>query len=171
MRSFALVALFTCIAAASVPAAAQTPSGMAAMQYYVGTWACSAAGEPDSNSTSTYSIENGIMNESVVVPAQGKLTAPYQLTIAMTFDAKNDRYVKTLLDNQATWSVSFAKPFTGNVEEWADNVTNDGKLGHTEIVRTDRNAFDIIDGSQRSAIPAGLPNTSVSFAWHVAQRP
>ena len=114
--------LFALIAAAAAPACAQTTAGMAAMQYYVGTWACAAAGEPDSNSTATYAIENGVMRDSVVVPPQGKMTAPYQLTIVTTFDPKNDRYVQTSLDNQATWAVSFAKPFTGSTEEWLNNA-------------------------------------------------
>lgn len=138
-----ILVLFAFIAVAAAPAGAQTPSGMAAMQYYVGTWTCSAAGEPDSNATSTYAIENGTMTESVVIPPQSKMTSAYQLVIVVTFDVKNNRYVKTLLDNQATWSVSFAKPFSGNTEAWADTVTNDGKLGRSDIVRTDRNTFDI----------------------------
>jgi hypothetical protein len=142
--------LFAFIAAAVAPAGAQTQGGMAAMQYYVGTWACAAAGEPDSNATATYAIENGIMRDSVVVPPQGKMTAPYQLAIVTMFDEKNNRYVQTSLDNQAMWAVSFAKPLTGNTEDWVDNVTYDGKLGHVEVVRTDRNTFDIIGFSTMS---------------------
>jgi hypothetical protein len=137
------LAIFALIAVAVAPAGAQTPGGMAVMQYYEGTWACSAAGEPDSNATATYAIENGVMRDSVVVPPQGKMTSPYQLAIVTIFDAKNNRYVRTSLDNQAMWAVSFAKPLTGNTEEWVDSVTYDGKLGHVEVVRTDRNTFDI----------------------------
>jgi hypothetical protein len=151
--------LFALIAAAAAPAGAQTTAGMAAMQYYVGTWACVAAGEPDSNSTATYAIENGVMRDSVVIPAQGKMTAPYQLTIVTTFDPKNGRYVQTSLDNQATWAVSFAEPFTGNTEEWVNNATFDGKLGRVELVRTDRNAFDIIG---YSTISQAKPDYKVS---------
>jgi hypothetical protein len=146
------LALFAFVAAAVTPAGAQTPGGMAAMQYYVGTWACTGggAGEPPSNATATYTIENGIMRDSVVVPPQGKVTAPYQLNIVTAFDAKNNRYVQTQVDTQASWSVSFAKPFTGNTEEWVDNVTYDGKLGHVEVVRTDQNAFTIAGYSTMS---------------------
>jgi hypothetical protein len=144
------LALFALVAATVAPASAQTTNGMAAMQYYVGTWACVAVGEADSNATSTYAIENGTLRESVVLPPQGKMTDTYQLTIVTTFDPKNNRYVKTTLDNQATWSVSFAKPFTGNTEEWTDDVTYDGKLGRSEIVRTDQNAFSIAGYSTTS---------------------
>ena len=139
------LALFAFVAAAAAPAGAQTPGGMAAMQYYVGAWACTGGGpgEPPSSATATYAIENGIMRDSVVVPPQGKMTSPYQLSILTTFDAKNNRYVETQLDNEPAWSVAFAKPFTGNTEEWADNVTYYGKLGHVEVVRTDQNTFTI----------------------------
>jgi hypothetical protein len=132
------------VAAAVAPAAAQTSGGMAAMQYYVGSWTCLAADEPDSNSTATYAIENGVLRDTVVVPAQGKMTTPYELAIATTFDAKNNRYVQTSLDSTATWAVSFAKPFTGNTEEWVNSATSDGKLGRVQVVRTNEKAFDII---------------------------
>jgi hypothetical protein len=138
-----VLVLFAFVAAAVAPAGAQTTGGMAAMQYYVGSWACSAIGEPDSNATATYAIDNGVMRDTVVVPAQGRMTTPYELAIVTTFDATNNRYVQTSLDSQSTWAVSFAKPFTGNTEEWMDNVTSNGKLGHVEVVRTDKNAFDI----------------------------
>ncbi|MGR4065453.1 MAG: hypothetical protein ACLQPV_08390 [Vulcanimicrobiaceae bacterium] len=144
--------LFAFVAAVAAPAGAQTPGGMDAMQYYVGTWACAAVGEPDSNSTATYAIENGVMRDSVVVPAQGKMTTTYQLAIVTTFDTKNNRYVQTSLDNQGMWAVSFAKPFTGNTEEWADNATFDGKLGRVEVVRTDRSTFDIIGYSTMTQV-------------------
>jgi hypothetical protein len=147
MRFLVLIAF---IAAAVAPAGAQTPDGMAAMQYYVGAWTCTAAGEPDSNSTANYTIENGVMRDLVIVPAQGKMTSPYQLEIVTTFDPKNNRYVQTSLDNQATWAVSFAKPFTGKTEEWANSATFDGKLGRVEVVRNDGNAFDIIGYSTMS---------------------
>lgn len=138
------IALFAFIAVTIAPAAAQNASGMAAMQYYVGTWSCAAAGEADSNSTATYAIENDVLRDSLVIPPQGKMTAPYQLSIVTAFDAKNNRYVQTSLDNQGTWAVSFAKPFSGNTEEWVNNATSDGKLGRVQVIRTDQKTFDII---------------------------
>jgi len=144
------LAFFAFVAAAVAPAGAQTPGGMAAMQYYVGAWTCTSGAPGEPPSTATYSIENDILRDSVVVPPQGKVTAPYQLNIVTAFDAKNNRYVQTQVDTQASWSVSFAKPFTGNTEEWVDNVTYDGKLGHVEVVRTDQNAFTIAGYSTMS---------------------
>jgi hypothetical protein len=148
--SMRFLVLFAFIAAAVAPAGAQTPSGMAAMQYYVGSWTCSAAGEPDSNSTATYTMENGVMRDLVIVPAQGKMSSAYELAIVTTFDAKNDRYVQTSLDNLAEWAVSFAKPFTGNTEVWADTVRSTGKLGKVEVMRTDGNTFSIVGYSTTS---------------------
>lgn len=138
------LALFAFIAVAVAPAAAQAPAGMAAMQYYLGTWSCAADGEPDSNSTSTYALENGIMRETVVIPPQGKMTTTYQLSIVTTYDTKNDRYVQTSVDNQGTWAVSIAKPFSGTKEEWVNTATADGKLGRVDIVRNDQSSFDIL---------------------------
>jgi hypothetical protein len=123
---------------------------MAAMQYYVGAWTCAAVGEPDSSSTATYTIENGVLRDVVVVPAQGKMTTPYELAIATTFDSKNNRYVQTSLDSLAMWAVSSAKPFTGTTEEWVNTATDSGKLGRVKVVRKDRNAFDIIGYSTTS---------------------
>jgi hypothetical protein len=134
---FALAVVF------AAPAIAQSTGGMAAMQYYVGTWSCQAGpvGSPPSNATATFTIDSGLMREWVVVPPQGKMTAPYVLSIATTYDAKNGRYVQTLTDNLGGWSVSSAMPWTGNTEQWADQSTNDGKLGRAQTVRTDQNSF------------------------------
>jgi len=147
MRFLLLVAL---VAATVAPASAQTPVGMSAMQYYVGTWACSAAGEADSNATATFTIQNGVMHDSVILLPQGKMTVPYELTIITTFDPKNNRYVRTSIDSQAAWAVSFEKPFTGNTEEWVDNAASNGKLGRTEIVRTDQKTFNLTGYSTQS---------------------
>jgi hypothetical protein len=136
--------LFAILTVAAVPAGGQTPDRMAVMQYYVGSWNCSAVGEPDSKTIATYAIEHGVMRDSVVIPPQGKMTTAYQLELVTTFDPKNGRYVQTSLDSEASWKVSFAKPFTGSAEEWIDNVSSDGKLGRVQVVRNDNNNFDII---------------------------
>jgi hypothetical protein len=127
----------------TAPASAQSMTGMAALQYYVGTWSCMAGpvGSPPSTATATYTIDSGVMREWVVVPPQGKMTSTYALNIATTYDAKNGRYVETFLDNTSGWSVSFAQPWTGNTEQWTDQSTSTGKLGHGQTIRTDQNSF------------------------------
>ncbi len=141
-----ILALIVLAGAFAAPAAAQSSGGMAAMQYYVGTWSCMAGdvGQPQSKATATYTIDAGLMREWVVVPAQGKMTKPYMLSIATSYDAKKGRYVGSQVDNFAGWSVSFAQPWTGNTEHWTDLASSTGKLGHSQTIRTNRNSFSFM---------------------------
>lgn len=136
------LALFVFVVGLAAPAAANPSTGMAAMQYYVGTWSCMAGnvGQPLSKATTTFTIDSGLMRQWVVVPAQGKMTKPYVLNIITSYDAKSGRYVETQLDNMAGWSVSSAKPWTGNTEQWTDQFSST-KLGHSQVVRTNQNSF------------------------------
>lgn len=129
-----------------VPAGAQSATGMAAMQYYVGTWSCvgKQTGQAATNATLTYSVDSGVLREWVNVPAQGKMKQPYVISIATTYDAKNGRYVQTGLDSTAAWWVSYAKPWAGNTEQWADHANSTGKLGRSQTVRNDQNSFTFI---------------------------
>ena len=135
--------LFALVVGLAAPVSAQPMTGMAALQYYVGTWSCMAGpiGSPPSTATATFTIDSGVMREWVAVPAQGKMTSPYALSISTTYDAKNARYVETFLDNGANWTVSTAQPWTGNTEQWTDQSSGDGKLGHSQTVRTDQSSF------------------------------
>jgi hypothetical protein len=135
--------LFALAIAFGTPAGAQSTTGMTSLQYYVGTWSCQAGliGRPASKSTATYTLDSGVLREWVDVPAQGKMTKPYAISIAITYDAKKGQYVQTGLDNQASWWVSLAKPWTGNTEQWVDHSSSDNMLGHAEVVRTNQNAF------------------------------
>jgi hypothetical protein len=138
-----ILALVVLAVGFSAPAVAQSPAGMAAMQYYVGTWSCVAGnvGQTPSKATVTYALTSGLMSGTVVVPAQGKMTKTFVVNIDTSYDAKNGRYVQTQLDNLAGWSVSFAKPWTGNTEQWTDQASSTGKLGHGQTVRTNQNSF------------------------------
>ncbi len=133
-NAFALAVL---AAIASAPIAAQSATGMAAMQYYVGNWTCAGGtpGQPPSKATLTYTLEGDVLRQWVVVAAQGKMTSPYMLSIAITYDSKNGRYVQTGLDNTASWWISYAKPWSGSTEMWADHANSTGKLGHGTAVR------------------------------------
>jgi hypothetical protein len=137
-----VLALVVFALACAVPAGAQT-TGMGAMQYYVGTWSClgGPVGVPASKATATYTLDSGVMRQWVIVPPQGKMTKPYVISFAITFDAKKQHYIQTSLDSDAAWGVSFAKPWTGKTEQWTDQATNDGKLGHGTVVRTSTAAF------------------------------
>lgn len=139
-RALALCALTFAFVA---PAGAQAAGGMGAMQYYVGTWACAGGpvGIPPQKATVTYTLDAGVLRQWVDLPAQGTMKQPYGLSSATTYDAKKGRYVSTSLDSTSDWSISVAKPWTGNTERWADIATNHGKLSHGVLVRTDDNDF------------------------------
>lgn len=139
-RALALCAFAVAFAA---PAGAQPATGMAAMQYYVGTWSCTGGpvGPPSQKATVTYNLDAGVMRQWVDVPPQGKMKTPFAVSSATTYDAKKGRYVSAALDTSSAWGVSVAKPWTSSTERWTDIATNDGKLGHGILVRTDENDF------------------------------
>jgi hypothetical protein len=134
---------FALAAIMAAPAVAQSTSGVGALQYYVGTWSCQAGpvGQPASNATVTYTLDSDILRGWVNVPPQGKMTTSYGVNIAISYDSKSNRYVQTQLDSQASWTTSSAQPWTGNTEQWTDQASADGKLGRSETVRTNQNAF------------------------------
>jgi hypothetical protein len=140
IKTLALSALALAVV---VPAGAHAATGMAAMQYYVGSWSCTAGdvGQTPSKATATYTLDSGVLHGFVLVPAQGKMTKPYAFSAATTYDSKNDRYVQTTLDNLSVWSVAYAKPWTGNTEMWMDHASSSGKLTHGTTVRTNTNSF------------------------------
>jgi hypothetical protein len=140
-----VLALALCAASApAIPAAAQ-PAGMAAMQYYVGTWSCLATprGRPTEKATSTFTLDSGLPRQWVVAPPQGKMRGAFVFSSAVTYDADQRRFVSTYLDNAAGWEVSVAPPWNGNTERWTDLSTDSGKLSRTEIMRAGRNAFRV----------------------------
>jgi hypothetical protein len=140
------VALSVLAAVLTASAGAQSATGMDAMRYYVGTWSCvgGAAGLPQVRATQTYVLDSGVLRLWTSVPVQGKMKKPYHSSEATTYDEKNGRYVLTLLNSGADWTVSVAKPWTGNIERWTDIASNDGKFGHSEQVRTDDNTYSYL---------------------------
>ncbi len=153
--------LFAFIVAVAAPAGAQPMTGMEAMQYYVGTWSCMAGppGVPPSKATATYTIDSGVLREWVVVPPQGKMTTPYVVSIATTYDPKKSQYVQTGLDSEAGWWVSAAQPWSGNTEQWTDQSTHNGKLGHAQTVRTNENSFTFTSYPTMTAAQPDLQGT------------
>jgi hypothetical protein len=141
--------LFVLIFALGAPAGAQMMNGRSTMgmgpeQYYVGSWSCMAGpvGKPPSKATATFTLDSGVLRQWVLVPAQGKMKTAYVIEIATTYDAKNQRFVQTGLGNDGGWWVDFAKPWTGNTEEWVDHANSVTPLGHSQTIRTSQNRFD-----------------------------
>jgi hypothetical protein len=101
-------------------------------------------GQPPSHATATYALDGGLLREFVLVPAQGKMTSPYTLQIAITYDAKRHRFAQTGLGNDGEWWVSYAKPWSGTTESWIDHATANNKPGHSENVRESSNHFSFM---------------------------
>lgn len=134
------IVLFVVLAVAA-PMSAQSASGMAAMQYYVGSWSCTGGmtSDPPTHASVTYTMDNGILRQWVAVAPSGKMTQPYYIAFALSYDAKHQRYSQTGLDSLGSWWASSAKPFTGNTEHWTDTASSSGKLGWGESVRVNQN--------------------------------
>jgi hypothetical protein len=156
-----ILGLFALAIIAAVPTTARAASGTAALQYYVGTWSCQAGtiGKPASKATATYTLDSGLLRELVNVPAQGKMTKPYTISIATSYDAKKGRYVQTATANDGSWWVSAAQPWTGNTEEWTDQANSDNKLGRGETVRTNQNTFSFTGYAAVSATKPDFKGT------------
>jgi len=134
------IVLFAFVLAAIAPMSAQSASGMAAMQYFVGSWSCHGGMMNDpSHASVTYTMDNGILRQWVSVAPTAKMKQPYYIAFETSYDAKHQRYSQTALDYLGGWSISYAKPFTGNTERWTDAASSDGKLGWGEGVRVNQN--------------------------------
>jgi hypothetical protein len=68
------------------------------------------------------------------------MKTPYGLSVAYSWDAKSGHYVSAQTDNEGAWSVAYAKPWSGNTEEWVDHA-NSGKLTHSTTVQDSHDAF------------------------------
>lgn len=139
------------VGALGTGAAAQPTGGMAAMQYFVGTWACKVTpiGGGSLDVSLKFVMDSGILREWDEVRVPGRPT-PYTISKSISFDARNGRWVQTQVDGEGAWIVSYLKPWTGNTEAWLDEAAFGGKLGRDETIRTNANTF----GFRRYANPA-----------------
>lgn len=142
MRNLALLAALA--VAFAVPVATRS-AGMTDMQYYVGTWNCQAGepGKAPSHATATYTLDGGVLRQWVSVPVQTGMKRAYYFSSATTYDAKKTMYVQANLDSDSAWSIGYAKPWTGNTEQWADHATS-SKPGHSTVTRTNQNSFSFV---------------------------
>ena len=128
-----------------LPAGAQSTTGMAAMQYYVGTWSCSAGtvGSSPLKTIETYAIESDIMREVYTTPIQGSMTKPYVSNLLTAYDAKQDRYVVVSLSARGSLTAGEVR-LDGNTEYWTYTASSSGKLGRGVGIRTDYNHFTFL---------------------------
>ncbi len=147
--------LLLLVAAFAAPASAA--GGMDAMKYYVGSWTCTAAqtGEKPSNATVEYTLTGGVLRGWVFVPMQGKMKSSYGSSIATSWDAKNGRYVQAQTDSEGAWNVAFAKPWSGQTEQWVDHASS-AKLGHGTTVRDGQNAFHFMSYPSATSMTANF---------------
>jgi hypothetical protein len=159
LRKLAACAVLALVLTASARATADT--GAAGLQYYVGTWACTAGppGATPSAARVVYTLDSGVLRQWGVVEHMGNMKSTYAFSSATSYDRKQMRYVSTFLDNMGGWELSTAKPWTGSVEHWVDISTDSGKLGHTDVTRTSHDAFS---GISYSAKTGGSPNFNVA---------
>jgi hypothetical protein len=140
LMRFALIGL---IVVSCVPAKAQSATGMAAMQYYVGKWSCLTGfvGRATHKTGETYTIESGIMREVYLTPVQGSMRKSYSLNLLTAYDSKNRRYVAADLDDGGDWTIADIT-LNGNMEQWTYRFDNTGKItGRGAVIRSDHNHF------------------------------
>jgi hypothetical protein len=142
---------------AALGAPANAAGGMSSLEYYVGSWTCVAGnvGEKPVNATVEYTMNAGVLREWVLVPVQGKMKSPYGLSIVQSWDAKHGRYVSASNDNMGGWSVSYAKPWSGNTEEWVDHASAITP-GHSTTVRDSANAFHFMSYPTTTSMKANF---------------
>jgi hypothetical protein len=137
-----ILAICVLVALSSAPALSQTP-GADPLNYYVGTWACvgGPTETPAVKAAITGVMNGGLLTQHVTVPVQTGMDAALSQTFTAAYNPITKVYNQVEIDNFGGWHVSKASPWTGTTEEWADVASADGKLGRTEIVRTDKNHF------------------------------
>ena len=139
MRLLLFLALFSI---AGLPAAAQSTSGASALEYYVGTWSCTgqATGQPPTRATLTYTLDSGILHQTIDAPKMGKMKQAYISSSSTTYDAKNNRYIGSGLNNNAAaWASIWT--LSGNVETGRDLWVSNGKPGRSQTVRNSSTTF------------------------------
>jgi len=139
------VMFFLLVVAIAAPGRAVSATGMAAMQYYVGSWSCMAGptGQPPAKAQLTYTLDSGVLRQLVVVPPQGKMKRTFALSINTTYDSKHARYVRDSVSTDGVSSISLVTMPSGTMEQWTDYAAYNQKPGHGQTVRNSQNMFTV----------------------------
>lgn len=115
---------------------ARSATGMAAMQYYVGTWSCMGGpvGKQPGHATLKYTMSGDILQQWIQAPKG------YIQSASTSYDSKNGRYINAGVANDNTWFISYTT-LTGNTESSVDRANDSGKLGRGTTVRTSNTNF------------------------------
>ena len=141
--------VFILAAVLAAPASAQMmggSGGMSALQYYVGSWNCTAGtiGKTPGKAAATYTYDSGMLRESIKVAPNSTMKMPFMISSSTVWDAKHGRYVSTWLYGDGSWSVSYANPWTGNKETWVDHMSSSPPLGRSETTRDSHDKFSFL---------------------------
>lgn len=118
-------------------------AGLAALEFYLGSWSCAVSARSGApfRADVTFARDGAQMiRTAVTVPARPGHAAfsESQLT---TWEANRGVFVQVSLGSDASWSVSEAAPWSGNVETWRDVATDDGTLRREELERVSRDRY------------------------------
>jgi hypothetical protein len=147
-----IAALFA-VAAASLTLTftlpARSATGMAAMQYKVGTWSCTGGtiGKQPFHFTVTYTINDDFLQIWIRWP-KGSVESG-----SLMYDSKNHRYVRADVVSDGTWFVAY-ETINGSTETSVDQANNEGKLGRLVTVRNSSTSFT---STGYTAVSGGKP--------------
>jgi hypothetical protein len=142
-----LIAFAVTAPALALALPARSATGMAAMQYYVGSWSCTGGtiGKKTLHATIKYTMDGDVLQDWIHV------SDGYVQSSSLSYDSKNDRYVNAGVANDNTWFVNYTT-LSGNTETGIDHARSDGKLGRGITVRTSSTSFTY----------TGYPNASAA---------
>jgi hypothetical protein len=154
LKIAALIAFVATSLALAVALPARSATGMAAMQYYVGSWSCTGGtiGKKMLHASLKYTMDGDILQNWIHV------SDGYVQSGSISYDSKNDRYVNAGVANDNTWFVNYMT-LSGNTETSVDHATADGKLGHGVTVRTSNTSFTY---TGYPTVSGGNPNFKAS---------
>lgn len=147
---------FVLLAALALPTFAASADPMTPFNYYAGGWSCSEGmiGGSMHKSIWTFLLKDGLMFQSVVIPKQGDMSAPYVENATFAYDAKNGRYVETEMDNTSAWYVSIAKPDSSSTIRWRD-IASSARPERWDMTPVDANEFIV---NSYPSVTAEKPN-------------
>ena len=132
---------------------ARSATGIAAMQYYVGTWSC-IGGVTDKQPfhfTVKYTMNAAILQTWV------QASSGYVQSGSLRYDSKNRRFVEVAVASDDTWFVAY-RTMSGNTETSVDHVTSDGQLGRLVTERTSSTSYT-------AATYPGFSGGKALFRW------
>jgi len=149
MKIAAPFAIAAASLALTVTLPARSATGMAAIQYKVGTWSCTGGtiGKRPFHFTVTYTVKGDLLQIWFRWPNG------YVESGSLTYDSKNHRYVRADVVSDGSWFVAYAT-INGNTENSVDQANNEGKLGRLVTVR---NSNTSVTSTGYAAVSGGKP--------------